>query len=172
MKRNFILLAALLSVAILTNHLARPVWAQVRAALVQSIDEPARHPFTFAGFSTSGCPFCVISNFPAGKRTVVEQFGARCIVGGSHTPTSLRGVTQVGDTVIATTGQFHFVQPRGFGGSGLNIHSIAEWEATVMTRAYGDPGSQFRIEVVDDTGAITAIDSCGFFLSGYTVDLP
>jgi hypothetical protein len=65
----------------LAHFTAKPLWAQVKAALIQNVDEPARNPFSedFAiGATAPGCAptYCDLSGnlvVPAGKRLVITN---------------------------------------------------------------------------------------------------
>src|SRR5262245_28788450 len=77
MKNSMFTLAVVLAVlAVLGRFYAEPVIAQVRAALVQNVDEPGRNPFAVASSSQNFGLFTV----PAGKRYVIEGFSASCQV--------------------------------------------------------------------------------------------
>jgi hypothetical protein len=69
-----------LSLAVLGHFYSKPLMAQVRAALVQSVDEPGRNPFQDKElFScTVGSTFCNgdFTIVPAGKRLVVTSVSA------------------------------------------------------------------------------------------------
>jgi len=71
-----LILSATLVVAALGKFYAQPLLAQVRAALVRSVDEPARVPYFFSG--PPDCTFaqdCTLTGttVPAGKRVRVTR---------------------------------------------------------------------------------------------------
>jgi hypothetical protein len=76
MKNRLLTLAgALALLAVLGKFYAKPVLAQVRAALVTSIDEPARSPYQMvldSGCSTFSCDFST-NAIPANKRLHVTH---------------------------------------------------------------------------------------------------
>src|SRR5258708_30270651 len=65
----------LIASTLLIGVFAKPVWAQVRAALVRDVDNPALAPFSgtvrfsFSGLNTQA----LLTTVPAGKRLVVEH---------------------------------------------------------------------------------------------------
>jgi hypothetical protein len=77
MKNKLLSLAGVVAcVAVLGHFYAKPLLAQVRAALVQNVDEPGRNPyqevvFTICG-GTQNCNFS-FSIVPPGKRLVVTH---------------------------------------------------------------------------------------------------
>ncbi len=89
MKNRKLQLAAipfvLVASTLLIGVFAKPVWAQVRAALVRDADNPALAPFSgvvgfsFNALNTQG----LLTTVPAGKRLVVENVSY--VSGGSST---------------------------------------------------------------------------------------
>jgi len=85
--KNYVLMAA--GVAALTlvgAFTAKPLLAQIKAALVQNVDEPGRSPYSSASnFTNSSCSgvLCVIrfTPVPAGKRLVVTNLTGQINVG-------------------------------------------------------------------------------------------
>lgn len=73
MKNRLLTLAgALLLLAVLGKFYAKPVLAQVRAALVQDVDQPARAPFQVAvPININNFTFTPVS-IPTGKRLVID----------------------------------------------------------------------------------------------------
>lgn len=70
---NLLVLAAVLALgSILGSVLAKPVWAQVRAALVRDVDHPARQAVTIRKFTT-GSIFESVYTVPAGKKFTLEH---------------------------------------------------------------------------------------------------
>lgn len=69
---------------------ALPAQAQTRAALVQSIDEPARNPYQEVQFNTTcrGTTVCgfTFANVPAGKRLVVTNIAGYVDTSGGGLP--------------------------------------------------------------------------------------
>jgi hypothetical protein len=77
--KNKLLITAIFvfAFAVVLHHYEKPVMAQVRAALVQNIDEPGRSPFTLtiecAGSQNSGfCSGTSSTAVPANKRFVAQ----------------------------------------------------------------------------------------------------
>lgn len=73
MKNKLLTLAgALALIAVLGKFYAKPVMAQVRAALVQDVDQPARAPFQVTvPINVNNFTYTPVS-IPAGKRLVVD----------------------------------------------------------------------------------------------------
>jgi hypothetical protein len=76
MKNRLLTLAgALALLAVLGRFYAVPVYAQVKAALVQNRDEKARNPYQARNNSlgTAGASRTAFAFVPAGKRLVIEH---------------------------------------------------------------------------------------------------
>jgi hypothetical protein len=76
MKKLLSLAGVVACAAVLGHFYAKPLLAQVRAALVQNVDEPGRNPYQEAIFTTcSGTQNCNFgfSIVPPGKRLVVTH---------------------------------------------------------------------------------------------------
>ena len=75
MKNNLWTLAGALALLAMLGHFyAKPLLAQVRAALVQNIDEPGRHPYQATVILDSAVnPFPFFPDVPVGQRLVIEQ---------------------------------------------------------------------------------------------------
>jgi len=73
MKNKILTLAAaLVLVAVVGKFYAQPVMAQVRAALVQDVDQPARAPFqATVAINVNNFTFTPVA-IPAGKRLVID----------------------------------------------------------------------------------------------------
>jgi hypothetical protein len=70
--------ATLAGLWILGEFLAEPVWAQVRAALVKEVDQPARQAVTIRR-NTSSSILENVYTVPAGKKLVVEQMNCSAL---------------------------------------------------------------------------------------------
>jgi hypothetical protein len=99
MKNKLLTFAgALALLATLGHFYAKPLLAQVRAALVQNMDEPGRHPYQVRiGFDTAQGFAADFPDVPVGQRLVVQQ-----IMVESEVPNNLFGALQlsVGTTVV------------------------------------------------------------------------
>ena len=77
MKTRLLTFAASLAlVAVLGHFYAKPLLAQVRAALVSNVDDPGRIPYSYAitcSFTGARC-ISELPKVPAGKRLVIENF--------------------------------------------------------------------------------------------------
>jgi hypothetical protein len=98
MKNKLLTFAgALALLAVLGHFYAKPLLAQVRAALVQNVDEPGRNPIPlgYQAVTSSGANFSV----PAGKRYVIEAFAANCFLDNASSLTAVRvnALTSAGD---------------------------------------------------------------------------
>lgn len=78
MKNRLITLAfGLALVALLGHFYAKPLLAQVRAAVIQNMDEPGRNSFQIKLFTDDGTGVASFT-VPAGKRYIVEAFAGYC----------------------------------------------------------------------------------------------
>jgi len=147
--------------AALGGYYAKPLLAQARAALVQNVDEPGRHPF---GFYTS-----YISNFadfpiPAGKRYVIEQFSADCTVKNSFALGDVRLRVLTGGTPVSAFAAPHFVERQD------QLRNL--WAGSGTARLYADPGTSISISALDTAGALGDTEQCSFSVSGHSIDIP
>lgn len=145
---------ALALLAVLGHFYGKPLVAQVRAALIQNVDEPGRNPLILA---VSGNSLATVS-VPVGKRYVIEAFSAIC---GLDKGSSLKTV-EVG---TANGSGAHAFTP-GFPRSPDVF--VDNWAASGLTRLYAEPGSTIVLVADSPSSAI----SCNFSLSGYVINLP
>jgi hypothetical protein len=141
----------------------KPLWAQVKAALVQSVDEPGRNPYSSdvdLGICQSAvqCVFA-FNGVPAGKRLVV---------------TSLTGMIYLDTPGVVSSLDLH---PQGGTGAGVLIPTSLQ-AGTVngnnmvgvssLLTSYFEPGSSAQMIISSTTnmrgGRLT--------LSGYLVSVP
>ena len=141
---------------------AKPLLAQIRAALVQNRDEPARQPFTLqvTNGQSDG-----LWHVPDGKRYVIEQYSMRCSVpsarGGALSDVSVR----VGLYVEAHAPAPHSID-QYYGNEIL-------WAASATTRLYADPAAVITLSGSVNYFASGAVpDGCVGSVSGYAIDLP
>jgi hypothetical protein len=121
--KNYVWMAAGVSaLTVVGSFTAKPLLAQIKAALVQNVDEPARNPYQeAASFSQgSGCSgaFCNVyfSTVPTGKRLVITNVTGVVYV---ESPGVLQPLTLVHDGASAPTMFIPTVQQAGtFAGSG------------------------------------------------------
>jgi hypothetical protein len=154
---------ALALLAILGHYFAKPLMAQVRAALVQNVDEPARNPFLIRlSGSSPGGNFIDVPPFtvPAGKRYVVEHYSAFCSVGSGG---FLQAIQVSTDLPTSTPGIFNSGQAYA---AGL-FYAPAAWVASGDARMYAEQNSPIELEA---SGGSLA--SCIFTVFGYSVNLP
>jgi hypothetical protein len=89
MKNTLLISAAVLAALSTLGHFAaRPLLAEIRAALVRNIDEPGRSPYQSAvlnGAFTPDTCFVEFAPVPPNKRLVVEHVSAYVAVGGATT---------------------------------------------------------------------------------------
>jgi hypothetical protein len=104
MKNKLLTLAGVLALlGVLGKFYARPVMAQVRAALVQDIDQPARAPFQASVQLTFGGTVQVPVSIPSGERLVVESVnvsGGGFSAGGGVQPVALLEAGVAGNPVV------------------------------------------------------------------------
>ena len=155
MKNKLLTFAgALALLAVLGHFYGKPLVAQVRAALIQNVDEPGRNPLDLR---VDGNGFATVS-IPAGKRYVIEAFSGDCSVDKGSSVTAFEVATQGGKGAHAfAPGFLRFI---GFPGD--------EWAAGALTRLYAEPGSTVALFADSTSSAIT----CNFYLSGYAINLP
>ena len=107
---------ALALLAALGHFYAKPLLAQVRAALIQNVDEPARNPFSLSDSNVGSEDFWKV---PPGKRYVIEQYTAYCETSSTGQVTSAAiSVTKGGNHNSATTPGF------------LSYNQSARWPAS------------------------------------------
>ena len=161
--------AALLALlAVLGKFYAKPLLSQVRAALVENVDEPGRNPYS----STKSLPGICIGNnacnlfftpVPAGKRLVVTS-----ITGNIYplTPGIVHTLTLF---ATGTGGIQKILVPTFLEAGTIDFGNIVGVSAQLT--AYYEPGDAPRMEVETTTSFIgPRIGS--LTISGYFVNLP
>ena len=134
MKNKLLTLAGGLAlVAVLGHFYAKPLLAQVRAALVQNVDEPARHVWTMAGNTGINNTYTV----PAGQTLVIEEVGSLC--GASE------WTIAIDPSSTANRGSFYFA-------AGNSIGALAQ-----QTRIYVRAGQTFTFTEFPDRGDLLSI---------------
>jgi hypothetical protein len=168
MKKNWktylVLAAAVLATGtILGGILAEPVWAQVRAALIKDVDNPARQPFAATtGLSniTVGFALETILTVPAGKRAVVEHVS--CL---NFLPT---GDNFVRFELIYTSGGAltrHELVNTPHGPS--FVGGIDLWAVSQPIRAYADPSTTLEVSLLRRLSGNAGYEC---YVSGHYVD--
>jgi hypothetical protein len=159
-------LSILAGATILGGMLAEPVIAQVRAALVKDVDNPARQPFAVnSGVSimTQGQSSVTqaLLTVPAGKRAVIEHVSCIdfLVSGDNFVRMELRHT--LGGVAKAQQFVHDFV-----GGSLLAGTDI--WSFSQPIRVYADPGTEVTMFAIRRTLAGTGGIECE--LSGHYVD--
>ncbi len=166
MKRKWLIVVGVVLAGVVgAERYGRPVMAQVRAALVQNVDEPGRNPFAFS--ETASGDGGAVFNVPAGKRYVVQQFSEACQRNrGTPAVVFLSGRTN-------STSVFLFapatVTPNGTSPNGASSYL---YSATGTTPLYADPGSTLQIAIETDILSSTELASCSFSVSGYVINNP
>ena len=105
MRDRTLQLAGILAMlAVIGKYYAVPVLAQVRAALVQNRDEPARNFYAHSLECTGGIS-CVVTfpTVPAGKRLVIQHLNADHDLVTSNRVVSVRLANQVQTTYYTAT---------------------------------------------------------------------
>ncbi|MGH9719468.1 MAG: hypothetical protein ACRD8O_04600 [Bryobacteraceae bacterium] len=172
MNRKGMLLATVVISAVAAISMSpRQLLAQVRAALVRDVDNPARQPvllyanFSFAGFGTAEslrictAPATCTFTVPAGKRLVVESMAVQVKIPSVQT---LRGVSLV-DPAFSLTD--YWLQVGVLSNAGGEITYIG----THLVRIFVDSGNSLSLTVGKslNTGGAEA-HGTGY---GYLVDL-
>ena len=134
MKNKLMTLAGGLALAGLLGHFyAKPLLAQVRAALVQNVDEPARHVWTFAGY----CAFSNTYTVPAGQTLVIEEVGSLC--GASE------WTIAINESSTANRGYFSFAAGNSIGALGQHTRIYVRSGETLRISEYPDRGDLFSL---------------------------
>ncbi len=139
----------ILTAAVLAGIFAKPVWAQVRAALVRDVDNPALAPFRADvnfSFLAIGDQF-FLTTVPTGKRLVIEHISY-----GTSGPTSEQLIF-----AALRTGQFGPVRER------LEIHPVHAsadsgfflQDASLPVKLYFEPGEEIWVAVSKSAGFAT-----------------
>jgi hypothetical protein len=159
-------LAVLAGATMLGATLAEPAMAQVRAAFVKDLDNPARQPFAVnsgaINFPSSSTNLTQeLLTVPAGKRAVIEHVS--CI---DFLPTGINFVRmQLNYTLGGTAKAMQFVHD--FVGSSF-ASGIDVWSFSQPVRAYADPGTVVSMTALRRSTSGTGGIECE--LSGYYVD--
>jgi len=151
-KQLLTIIGALALLAVLGHFFEKQLLAQVRAALVQNMDEPGRNPITLSGSSTGGTATVTV---PAGQRYVIQAFGGTCVVAASDVMTAV----DIGGGVRGAQATAPAFQLQ----SGV-------WTVSATTHLYIDPGSSIAWAASTYNG--TTPEVCGFRASGYSISLP
>jgi len=169
--RNYVWMAAGVSaLSLVVAFTAKPLLAQIRASLMQNVDEPGRTPYmSFA--SSTGCALkdaCIarFAPIPMGKRLVATNITGTVQV---QTPGLLRGADLVFHRLMAI--QIYSIptllQTGVFNGGSTNIVGI-----NAPLGLYIDGPDQPTLNVVTSSVLSTDFGSLGLSvaLSGYLVD--
>jgi hypothetical protein len=159
-KSDSLILAIVASAAMIN---ALPANAQVRPAMVRSVDEPARVPYAYSQAPT--CPFtnqCVVTFpvVPAGKRLRLTHFQV-----------AMRGTTAAGFVLLRDSGNgFRIAMPIApiNGAYYGNIHSVNE-AIDLIFEAGESPTLEMGVPFVG--GSILVDSSNRFGVTGYLVDV-
>jgi hypothetical protein len=143
MKNKLLTLAAALALlAVLGHFYAKPLLAQVRAALVKNLDEPGRNPYAqnVRGDSTAGgCQSATIT-VPANRRLVIENVTFEA---SGSSDVSFELETNVLDTTLGFNRRIFL--PASQAGSGIFI-------VNDPVLAYLEPGTTFVMNGVTNLG--------------------
>ena len=149
MKRVLVLSACLVIIAGVVSITQSDVVAQIRAALVRDVDQPARQAVTIKKYSDT-IFFEGVYTVPAGKELVVEHMNCSTLT------TSFYGGIFEGALSHAN---IRYSVPVIGESAGVLI-------ADGATRLYFNPGSTLNLRMYPGGGSMTCT------ISGYTVDLP
>jgi len=164
MKNKLLTLAgALALLAVLGHYYAKPLLAQVRAALVQNVDEPGRNPIPLGFQTVTGTNFTNFS-VPAGKRYVIEAFTGSCILDSASSVTAIN-FTAFNPASGATFGEVYAQAFRTV----ISTGGAGSWAASATTRLYVNPGSTIIILPITSG---PPIQQCDLTVSGYVINLP
>ncbi|MBI4904417.1 MAG: hypothetical protein HY820_12320 [Acidobacteria bacterium] len=177
MRNRLVALAAVLAlVGVVGSYYNSPLLAQVRAALVSDVDNPARNPVRLSILASVNDRLeCRTFGYtvPTGKRLVIDDVSAGSILGTSNkfgfmlellaNPAS-SGEPCTVRTRIATVP----FRPPAFE-LGVRYHASAHERMQVVV----DPGESIGVELYSvETGASTIAARYSIHLSGHLVGLP
>jgi hypothetical protein len=147
--------AAFAALAALAHFTAKPLLAQVKAALIQNVDEPARNPFSedfLVGATAPGCTSgrCDLDgNFvvPAGKRLVITNITGQVLTSnGPFARASLSTTTKIGVggglKFLATEGLPSTVAFMGGGLYSINFN--------LQLQSYFEAGQSIELSLLND----------------------
>lgn len=162
MKNKLIIIAASLALAVvLARVFEKPLVAQIRAALVQNVDEPGRNPFAIRNAGTQ-FEFRV----PAGKRYVVENFSALCNVPSSKVMTHIELEASLSESLLGDEVAY---APASFS-SGPVSDGSRYYVASGTTHFYANAGT--AIDVYSQNAGGGPGNNCDFSVSGYVINNP
>ena len=158
--------AALVLLAVVGKFYAKPVLADVRAALVQNTDEPGRNVFALQGSNFTVNPYFYSVTVPAGKRYVIDQYSASCDIVSTTYMSQVEVDTVVGGVQTFTSAPAHVVQANGFVGG----QQVYNYEVSGAGPVYADPGTTITLfaNAAAGTGD-TNIKDCYFSLQGHSI---
>ena len=170
MKSRLLTFAGCIAVLLaLAKIYEKPLLAQVRAALVQNVDEPARNPYQESFFSYLGnCPagnqFCNFnySAVPAGKRLVITNISGYVDVTGGSLPNGTLGSSLGGNQYA----QIFFTGTREYSSA-----SSTRIVVNQQIRAYFGPGETPHLFAGLNGSTDSFAGAGSMSLSGYYVSL-
>ncbi len=162
MKNRLLMLAgALALLAVIGKFYAVPLYAQVRAAITQDRDAPARNPFQDHLWNHTGTSPCqvIFGNVPAGKRLVIQQVSVLATY-------DLGGASGPADIELRGAGVFQFLPitpaPNNYGAE-------TQFTAHAGVLAYYEAGQAPEVDVfTPNSNPLQVLAS----ISGYTIDVP
>jgi hypothetical protein len=150
--------AALALLGVLGHFSAKPLLAQIRAALVRNIDEPGRSPYLSASPNVGYTPNQCIAEFapvPPNKRLVVQHISGYAALTG---PSTLVVAILEAPNVLVNVPRA-YLSATFVGGS----QYVANQEMVLYLEPGGVPRLRFQVSNVSCTAVGT--------LSGYLIDL-
>lgn len=165
-RKLWTLTAAFVLLAVVGRFYAKPVLADVRAALVQNTDEPGRNVFALQGSNSTLNPYFQSFTVPAGKRYVIDQYTATCDIVSSTNMSQVEIDTVVGGTQAFASAPAHVVQANGVVGG----QQVTNYEATGAGPVYADPGTTITLFANATAGTGGAnIKDCYFGIQGHSI---
>ena len=168
MKNRLLTFAGCLAVLLaLAKIYEKPLLAQVRAALVQNVDEPGRNALVLTG-NNDGLNPRVFLTVPPGKRFVIDQYSAGCDVASGYAMTNIAIYSSVNGVLSTSNVAPHYLQ---FDGStdGVQVNYFA---GTGLGPVYADGGTTLHIELSNNGTAALLIKSCNAQVSGHLISNP
>jgi hypothetical protein len=165
MKTRLLTIFGTLAVlTVIAHFFEKPIMAQIRAALVQNVDEPGRNSLSM---HTDTLGASASFTTPPGKKYVIEAFTIGCDVDATSYMTDVSLYTISDGVTIQTSAAPHLVQPNG----SVSGHAVNSWRGSGFTRVYADPGSTISMRAFDPTQGLAERD-CHFSIAGYTISNP
>lgn len=168
MNNRLLTFAATLAILlVLAKIYEKPLLAQVRAALVQNVDEPGRNALVLSG-NSDGLNPRVFLTVPAGKHYVIDQYSGSCDVQSGFSLTNVALNAIAGGVRSTSSVAPHYQQYDGNSGGVL----VNYWVGTGMGPVYADGGGTLEVEFSDNSTTGNVVKTCYANIVGHLVSNP